>query len=312
MKSTRTYYLFNEGPYKCNGKKQRPQDYRHRGRGSSSLFDTAIRSCAWNIDAFEPSDLQCVDWHFAKMIYYQLQKNQNLTANAWSTFQQAFPGEVELNHTYSIRIPAMHGEATTELPSIQQWLKVLPFTHMSMLNIQDLCLRLPDLMILTSLPNLGVLLLRHPHGNSPQDLDDKAMRDWGRAVQEKGSFTRLRVVGIHYFAPTLQATLKCLSSFPALRICTVETYYPIPSVRFAESQVVSAGLPFELFPDGTHIVNGNPEAIWSRGGVSSKSREQEEDRDEWKSQRPRRRPFCCFWRPDTRAVLTKGSISYGE
>ncbi|KAF1973449.1 hypothetical protein BU23DRAFT_430781, partial [Bimuria novae-zelandiae CBS 107.79] len=180
----------------------------------------AMRSCAWNINHFEPSALQ-YDWHFAKMIYDHLEKNQNLTANAWSLFQQAFPGEQELNHHHLIRIPARHGQAAAELPSIQQWLSQLPFSHLSMLNLQGLCLRISDLMVLTNLPNLGVLLLRHPHGNFPQDLDDKSMRDWSRAVQEKSAFTRLRMVGIHHFSLSFEAVLKCLASYPALRLCTV-------------------------------------------------------------------------------------------
>lgn len=205
------------------------------------------------------------------MIYNHLQRNQTLTANAWTLFQQAFPGEQELEHTYPIRIPASHGQNGTELPSIQQWLQMIPFQHISMLNIQGLRLRMPDLMILTNLTNLGVLLLRHPHGDCPQDLNDKAMRDWGRAVQEKGAFTKLRVVGVHYFAPSLQATLKCLAAFPTLRICTIETYTPILSAEVAASQITHAALPFQLFPEGTQASDEGPEAIWSTGNTSGKS-----------------------------------------
>lgn len=259
------------GPDKCNGRKIKPQSYRHRGPGTSSLYNMAVRSCAWHINLFMPSDLQSAEWYFARRIYEHLQKNQNLTANAWSLFQQAFPGEAELNHTYPIRIPALYGQSTSELPSIQQWLRLLPFSHLSLLNIQSLCLRLGDLITLTNLPNLGVLLMRSAYGEWPQELDDKAMRDWGRAVQEKGAFTQLRVVGLHHHAASLQATLKGLSQFPALRICTVESQPPLASSQAAVLQLASAALPFELLADTTSNDDDNPEAIWSQGNVSGKS-----------------------------------------
>ncbi|KAF2444212.1 hypothetical protein P171DRAFT_432280 [Karstenula rhodostoma CBS 690.94] len=255
-------------PDKCNGRRTRPQSYRHRGPGTSSLYDMAMRSCAWHINLFTPDDLQCAEWHFAHRIYHHLQKNQTLTANAWSLFQQAFPGEEELNHTYPIRIPALYGQSTSELPSIQQWLRLLPFSHLSLLNIQSLCLRIGDLITLTNLPNLGVLLMRSAYGEWQQELDDRAMRDWSRAVRERGAFTQLRVVGLHHHAASLQATLKGLSQFPALRICTVEPHAPLASSQAALSQIASAALPFELLSDTTCNDDDDPEGIWSRGNVS--------------------------------------------
>ncbi|OAF99570.1 uncharacterized protein CC84DRAFT_1209906 [Paraphaeosphaeria sporulosa] len=256
-------------PDKCNGRKTKPQSYRHRGLGASSLYDMAMRSCAWHINLFMPSDLQSAEWHFAHRIYEHLQKNQNLTANAWSLFQQAFPGEAELNRTYPIRIPALYGQSASELPSIQQWLRLLPFSHLLLLNIQCLCLRLDDLITLTTLPNLGVLLMRFAYDKLPQELDDKAMRDWSRAVKEKGAFTQLRVVGLHHHAASLPATLKGLSQFPALRICTVEPQPPLASSQAAISQIASAALPFELLVDdytGT-ADSDTPEAVWSKGNL---------------------------------------------
>lgn len=129
--------------------------------------------------------------------------------------------------------------------------------------------------MLTDLPNLGVLLIRHAY-NELQRLDDKAMRDWGRVVQEKGAFTQLRVLGLHYHPASLRATLKSLASFPNLRLCSVEPHTPIPSVQSALSEIASASLPFEMFPV-TSPANGDdpeavdPEAIWSRQDMSGKS-----------------------------------------
>jgi hypothetical protein len=230
-----------------------------------------MRSCAWHINLFMPSDLQCADWYFAHKIYDHLRKNQTLTPNAWSLFQQAFPSEEQLDHTYPIRIPALHAQSTSELPSIQQWLQLLPFSHLSLLNIQSLCLRLSDLITLTDLPNLGVLLIRCAYGESPQDLDDKAMRDWSRAVQEKGAFTKLRMVGLHYHPASLQATLKGLTRFPALRVCTVEPHVLLTSAQSALSQITSAALPFQLFPDMISGDDDHPEAIWSHGNLAGES-----------------------------------------
>ncbi|KAL5395870.1 hypothetical protein PMIN06_004347 [Paraphaeosphaeria minitans] len=257
-------------PDRCNGRKMKPQSYRHRELGTPSLYDMAMRSCAWHINLFLPSDLQSAEWYFAHRIYEHLQKNQNLTANAWSLFQQAFPGEAELNHTYPIRIPVLYGQSTSELPSIQRWLRLLPFSHLSLLNIQSLCLRLGDLITLTDLPNLGVLLMRSAYGEWPQELDDKAMRDWSRVVKEKDAFTQLRVVGLHHHAASLAATLKGLSQFPALQICTVEPQPPLASSQAAISQIASAALPFELLVDDyTYTDDGDtPEAIWSKGNLS--------------------------------------------
>lgn len=229
----------------------------------------ALRSCAWHINLFVPSDLQSAEWPFANMIYEYLQRNQILTANAWSLFQQAFPDEAELNHTYPIRIPALYGQPTTKLPAIEKWLRLLPFSHLSLLNIQSLSLRLRDLITLTKLTNLGVLLMRSTYGEWPQELDDKAMRDWGRAVKEKGAFTQLRVVGLHHHAASLPATLKGLSLFPALQICTVEPQSLLASSQAASSQIANAALPFELLPDSSDDRN-DPEAIWSQGDVPGK------------------------------------------
>lgn len=228
-----------------------------------------MRSCAWHIDLFTPSDLQCAEWHFAEKIYDYLQKHQNLTANAWSLFQQAFPGEQELNHTYPIRIPALHGEGAVELTSIQQWLQLLPFAHLSLLNIQSIRLSIIHLISLIDLPNLGVLLIRLPHDNL-RDLDNKAMRDWSRAAQEKSAFTKLRVVGLHGFSASLQATLKSLATFPALQLCTVEPLDPTPSVQYASDQIRKMSLPFRLSPTATSGGDDDPESIWSHGNLSGK------------------------------------------
>ena len=262
-------------PYRCTGHKQNPKLYTHPGPGTSSLFNTAMRTCAWHIDSFTPSDLQSADWHFSKMIYTHMQRQKTLTPNAWSIFQEAFPEEKELSHNFQIPIPARHGDYALELFTISEWLVPLPFAHIVTLNIQGLCLRFAHLMALTHLEHLGVLLLRHPHGNFAQDLDDRSMRDWGRAVREKNAFTQLRVVGVHHFAPGLQATLKCLEEFPALRWCTVEPFRAVPSRGHAERWVGRLGLPFEVVGRGEEGGEervgrgvGDPDEVWSRGRAS--------------------------------------------
>lgn len=263
----------SKGPYRSTGQKQDPARYRHPGEGSPSLYSMAMRSCVWNIDSFLPSDLQCAEWHFAQRIYAHLDKHRNMTPHVWSIFQQAFPNEMsEISNALPIRIPGVFGEFPVELPSIEKWLLAVTIPHLLMLHIQGLVLRLEHLIDITRLPNLGVLFLRDPLDALAQHLDDKSMRDWSRIVVEKKAFARLRVVGIHHFPSSLQATLKCLATFPAVRICTVEPYVGPFEERVTEQQagilVAKAKLPFELVSEAIRGGPQDPDMVWRKESVS--------------------------------------------
>lgn len=220
-----------------------------------------MRACVWHIDSFHPSHLQAADWHYSQKIYKHLVKEKNLSLNAWSIFQQAFPNEKGLDHNHAISVPSERGSNPIELPSIQKWLVAIPFSHIVALDIRGLCLRFEHLMLLTGVQNLGALFLQRPQRAFSQDLDDKSMRDWCRVVQEKKAFTRLKVVGFHHFAPSWEASLKCLAGFPALRICAVEPFKSVP-MSWPRDGVEELDLPFEVIPEDGSL--HDPGYIWSR------------------------------------------------
>lgn len=57
----------------CTGKKQNPKTYRHH-KGTSSLLETALRSCIWNIEHFVPETFADVPWIIARIIHDRLKE----------------------------------------------------------------------------------------------------------------------------------------------------------------------------------------------------------------------------------------------
>lgn len=70
---TRLDFGVMHAPNLCQttGKKENPKVYCNP-RGTSSLRSTALRSCIWQIEDFEPSTFDEVPWPLAKIIYDRL------------------------------------------------------------------------------------------------------------------------------------------------------------------------------------------------------------------------------------------------
>lgn len=60
--------------YHTTGRRANPQTYRNPARGASSLRDTALRSCCWNVWLFAPEALEVGGWWYAEMIYRRLKE----------------------------------------------------------------------------------------------------------------------------------------------------------------------------------------------------------------------------------------------
>lgn len=144
-----------------------------------------------------------------------------LTANAWSMFHEAFRNCRELCSVYELWVPSRGQHVPVELPSIQKWLNARPFANLSALGLHDFCIGSRDLMALMDITNLAVLSIRN-WGFADPDRTDRAMRDWGRAVQEKGAFTKLKVAILTGFLTNQKAILACLALFPALKLCALD------------------------------------------------------------------------------------------
>lgn len=83
-------------------------------------------------------------------------------------------------------------------------------------------------MELLDILNLAVLVLeQYPIGIYSKDdggIDDRFIKNWGRAVYEKGAFKKLRVLVLRHFAVSLADTLKGLAVFPVLFLCNLDSW----------------------------------------------------------------------------------------
>lgn len=197
------------------GKKINPATYRNPGPGSSSLRNMTLRSCAWYINDFTPETFENVDWPIAEEIYKRLKETlvfyktllqeswhwlivrsrDTFTVKAWSIFRTSYPSEA--TPTYHIRIASRRGSPPIELPAIITRTSTLSFSCLTFLSVQHLALQKMHLMSLLPLTNLAVLHLSqnptHIYESREEEIDDKFMRDWGRAVHEKQTFQNLKV-----------------------------------------------------------------------------------------------------------------------
>lgn len=171
-----------------------------------------------------PEALQYAGWlPYGKQIYDRLKQTDTLDVAAWSIFRAAFPEDID--QSFHIRVREKWGSPPTELESISQRLSLPVFNCLTFLDIQELKLGFGDLMTLTNIPNLAVLALKQHLPNIPNDeyVNDRAMRNWGRAVQEKGTYQKLKVLILHNFFINLEDTLSALSSFPSLYLVNMNS-----------------------------------------------------------------------------------------
>ncbi|KAF2869164.1 hypothetical protein BDV95DRAFT_578502 [Massariosphaeria phaeospora] len=258
-----------------SGRRDNPKTYRQRHTtGSSSLYAMALRSCVWNIDLFMPEALKYAEWYYAERIYKQLKTTDTFTLTAWSIFRTAFPKEIDLD--YQFRIPQKRSTAPRELGSIASRLSNLSFDCLSFLCIQNLSLKSGHLMALLKIPNLAVLALEQDHAYTYSKYDgginDKFMRDWGRAVYEKGAFTKLRVLILRHFSVGMEFTFKGITVFPALYLVNMDSWFLKLDVLGAKSgQTFKNGRWRHLPTDDQHdhARNQNPQTTWKRTDITS-------------------------------------------
>lgn len=60
--------------HKSTGVIKDPKNYHHKGAGAPSLYEMALRSCAWNMALFSPEALQYAEWPYAGKIYDYLKR----------------------------------------------------------------------------------------------------------------------------------------------------------------------------------------------------------------------------------------------
>ena len=57
-----------------SGKPENPFTYRRSGFGASSLYDAALRVCAFNAEWITPEALVCAEWPYAERIHKRLKE----------------------------------------------------------------------------------------------------------------------------------------------------------------------------------------------------------------------------------------------
>ncbi|KAH7378765.1 hypothetical protein BKA66DRAFT_142475 [Pyrenochaeta sp. MPI-SDFR-AT-0127] len=262
---------------RVRGTRINPSLYRSHGNGCSSLQEMALRSCVWHVQMIEPEALQWLGWHYARQIYNKIKQSDALTFNIWNTFAKAFPNEIDRNHQFYVYgyeswFPE-DGHATARLPAVVDRLAKLDSSILTFLCIHGLSQR-NDLMILTKLDALAALLLEYS-----QDIDLDVMetsktqlRNWGRAVFEKGAFKRLKVLVLGNSGLWGNAIMKQVSSFPALALIGIRVWAGSEkeACEFPGdwSAISNAWLREKGFSDQEH----NPYSMWADSNATTSSK----------------------------------------
>lgn len=138
--------------------------------------------------------------------------SDTLTFDAWKLFHQAYPHRVELNHHF--RVTESDG-ASTQLQSVMKNLSTLPEHVLTLLCSDGIDLGLPQLMTLMNISSLAALML------APRETTHTEIRNWCRAVSEKGALTRLKVILIRDCGERNRDILHNLATLPALTLVCI-------------------------------------------------------------------------------------------
>ncbi|KAF2266223.1 hypothetical protein CC78DRAFT_161966 [Lojkania enalia] len=257
-----------------SGKKRNPKMYRNSRIGSASLYDSAFRSCVWNIDLFMPEALRYYGWTFAEKIYKHLKETDNLSLTAWTIFRRAFPKEVHCD--FHINVPERRGAHPHLISSFTSRISSFYFACLTFLCIRNLRLTKDNLMELTNISNLAVLVLEQEsdgiYGNCDSDIDGRFIKTWGRAVHEKKAFKELKVLSLKNFTAGLLDFLQGVTAFPALFICNFDSWYARKDIEefIRDERVFNNGRWRQMLTNGTRNDghNGNPEITWWRRDIT--------------------------------------------
>jgi len=144
--------------------------------------------------------------------------SDSLTFNAWNTFLDAYPNDINSQQQFHVYPPKEWSYEPTQLPSICNRLSKLNTSLVTLLCIRDFSLTFDDLKELINIPTLGALILEQsrPHGVS--ELHARHFLNWGRAVRERNALQKLRLLIMCDFGIGRKAILEGVASFPALTL----------------------------------------------------------------------------------------------
>ncbi|KAF2743704.1 hypothetical protein M011DRAFT_217689 [Sporormia fimetaria CBS 119925] len=212
------------------GRKQNPRRYREPGLGCSSLHETALRCCVWYIDDFVPETFEAVEWGIAERIYQKLKKTDTLTWKSWVLFRTVYRDYVPPTFEVSLYFkPDRHAGSRSSdfISSLGPTVSKITFSCLTLLSIRGIYLKGDDNMSLINVPNLVVLdLAQHKY----LDTDSRSLRIWGRAVDEKQAFRRLKVAVFAHFRAPPEDIVRAVTSFPALCLLGI---HPLQEYRAA-------------------------------------------------------------------------------
>jgi hypothetical protein len=116
--------------------------------------------------------------------------------------------------------------APVQYPSVVDRLSKLDVGMLTFLCVRTLSLSIDHLVALTKIQTLAALVLESGTNAYQYTMDKPAVdviRDWGRSVDESGTFTKLRVLVLSgYDISQITTVLKSLSSFPALNLIGID------------------------------------------------------------------------------------------
>lgn len=190
-------------------------------------------------------------------------KSDTLSFNAWSVFIKAFPEQIDHNHQFLVyddeSSSDIHGQPVmlAQLPSVITRLTKLDTTTLSFLCIQQSPLVFSHLMTLTQLDALASLVIQDGDAMN-LDLDDmreRQIKNWGRAVSEKDAFKRLKVLVLYSARLHRDLLLQVVSKFPVLTLVGTDGWRESRS-KACERNIGWRALPGKRY--GIHQVDPLP------------------------------------------------------
>ena len=135
-------------------------------------------------------------------------------------FSAAYPEEFGSDHALKtrkvgVKVPNMR------LPSYIKPVTSPDFQWITMLTLSTVTCSRYELINLSSLKNLGALLIGERFDTSDAGFDDRVIRAWSRAVTESGAFSVLRVLAIDKQVELTPAMFDYLQVFPTLALFLV-------------------------------------------------------------------------------------------
>jgi hypothetical protein len=136
-------------------------------------------------------------------------------------FYRAFPKQVDREQNFYFVEPYTYSRRPGELDYLSKMSAKLDMECLTYLCIEGLVLGFGDLMTLTDIPTLSGLAIAPRTAPSGENLTDRHMRNWGRAVREKQTFQKLRILIFYDLGPSPSDILRAVSGFPFLHLVCI-------------------------------------------------------------------------------------------